>query len=319
MVNEPSVNASKRIIIRDSTLREGLDTPNVAFTPAQRLKIARLLDKANVPEIEIVAPGRVLRDLEFAKRLKEEKLRITTSGLIYAYSPQCRQEIESAGKYLDRFDVVMPVSTKRKPYGREDKIECLRDVLAYALEIHAEVGVGFPQSTQTEVDLLLEIAAAAVKKGAKRVTVYDTNGSADPFEVYRLIEGLKEELGVPLCFHGHNDLGQATANALSAVQAGADVLDVTVNGLGDRAGNTSLEQIVLCLYLKRIETGVILPDLMILSKTVAEESGVHVSKIAPVVGDYVFCHKSPSHLEYPELFEAFDPGLLGLRRELTTS
>ena len=134
-----------------------------------------------------------------------------------------------------------------------------------------------------------------------------------------MIERLRKELGVPLCFHGHNDLGLATANALSAVQAGADVLDVTVNGLGDRAGNTSLEQIVLCLHLRGVETGVILPDLMILSRTVAEESGVDVSKIAPVVGDYVFCHKSPSHLEYPELFEAFDPGLLGLRRESTTS
>ena len=146
MVNEPSVNASKRIVIRDSTLREGLDTPNVAFTIAQKIKIARLLDKANVPEIEIVAPGKVLRDLEFARRLKEEKLRITTSGLVYAYNPQCRHEIESAGRYLDRFDVLMPVSAKRKPYGREDKIECLRDVLAYALEFQPEVGVGFPHS-----------------------------------------------------------------------------------------------------------------------------------------------------------------------------
>ena len=319
MVNEPSVNASKRIIIRDSTLREGLDTPNVAFTPAQRLKIARLLDKAKVPEIEIVAPGKVLGDLEFAKRLKEEKLRITTSGLIYAYNPPCRQEIESASKYLDRFDVVMPVSTKRKPYGREDKIECLRDALAHALEIQPEVGVGFPQSTQTEVDLLLDIAAAAVRIGAKRVTVYDTNGNADPFEIYSLVGRLKKELGVQLCFHGHNDLGLATGNAVSAVQAGADVLDVTVNGLGDRAGNTSLEQIVMCLHLRGIETGVILPDLKILSRTVAEESGIDVSKLAPVVGDYVFCHKSPSHLEYPELFEAFDPGILGLKRDLTTS
>jgi homocitrate synthase NifV len=318
-VNEPSVNTPKRIILRDSTLREGLDTPKVAFTTAHRLEIARLLDKANVPEIEIVAPGRVLSDLEFAETLKEEALRITTSGLVYAYNPQYRQEVESAGRHLDRFDVLMPVSAKRKPYGREEKIACLRDALAYALVFHPDVGVGFPHSTQTEVDLLLEIAAAAVKNGAKRVTLYDTNGSADPFEIYRLIGRLKKELGVPLCFHGHNDLGLATANALSAVQAGADVLDVTVNGLGDRAGNTSLEQIVVCLHLKGVTTGVILSGLKILSRTVAEESGVQLSKIAPVVGDYVFSHKSPSHLQYPELFEAFDPGLLGIRREITTS
>jgi homocitrate synthase NifV len=317
MVNEPSANVSKRIIVRDSTLREGLDTPNVVFTTAQRIRIARLLDKANVSEIEIVAPGKASRDLEFAERLKEEELQITTSGLVYASNPQCKQEIERASKHLDRFDILMPVSAKRKPYDKEAKIECLRDVLGYALDFQPEVGVGFPQSTQTELHVLLEIAAAAVKGGAKRITIYDTNGSASPFEIYCLIERLKKELDVPLCFHGHNDLGLATANALSAVQAGADVLDVTVNGLGDRAGNTSLEQIVMCLHLKGVETGVILPDLMILSRTVAEESGVEVSKIAPVVGDYVFCHKSPSHLEHPELFEAFDPGLLGLDRALT--
>ena len=319
MVNEPSVNASKRIIIRDSTLREGLDTPNVVFTTAQRLKIARLLDKINVPEIEIVAPGKVLRDLEFAKRLKEEELRITTSGLVYAYNPQCRQEIESASKYLDRLDILMPVSARRKPYGIEDKIECLGDVLPYALEFQPDVGVGFPHTTQTEVDLLLEIAIAAVKRGAKRVTLYDTNGSTDPFEIYRLIGRFKKDLSVPICFHGHNDLGLATANAFSAVQAGADILDVTINGLGDRAGNTSLEQIVMCLHLKGVYTGIILHGLKILSTTVAQESGIDVSKIAPVVGDYVFSHKSPSHLEYPELFEAFDPGILGLKRDLTTS
>jgi isopropylmalate/homocitrate/citramalate synthase len=305
------VGLSKKVILKDSTLREGLDTPHVKFTVEQKLKIAKLLDKADVPEIEIVAPSHVLRDLEFVKRLKGERLKIRTSGLIYAYKHECEQEIEEAGRCLDRFDILMPVSEKRMPKNKDKKIECLLNVLTHALDVQSDVGVGFPHSTQTEVEFLLDIGKESERSGAKRVTLYDTNGSSDPFEIYNVIKRLREGLGVALCFHGHNDLGLATANSLSAVYAGADALDVTINGLGDRAGNASFEQVALALHLKGIETGVILRDLALLSKTVEEASGIPVPKLAPILGEYVFCHKSPSHLEVPQLFEAFDPGLIG--------
>ena len=313
------VNSSKKVIIKDSTLREGLDVPNVSFSLEQRLKIVKLLDKANVPEIEIVAPSRVLKDLEFVKMLKEEVLQLKTSGLIYSYNPLCREEIEEASKYLNRFDLLMPVSPKRKPYDRDTKISLLLDALVYSLHYRSDVGVGFPHSTQTEFEFLLKISKESVKNGAKRVTVYDTNGSSDPFTVYDLIKQLKNNLNVTLFFHGHNDLGLATANSLAAVYAGADGLDVTINGLGDRAGNASFEQVVLGLHLKGFDTGVILEDLMRLSKTVEEESGVEVSKLAPIVGEYIFSHKSTSHLENPELFEPFDPELICSDRELDKS
>lgn len=309
--------SSRKIIIKDSTLREGLDVPNVSFLPEQRLNIARLLDKANVQEIEVVAPSRVLKDLEFVKRLKEEGLRLKTSGLIYSYSPHCQQEIEESGKYLNRFDLLMPVSTKRKPYDRDAKIGLLLDMLAYSLQYGSDVGVGFPHSTQTEVEFLLEICKEAVKSGAKRVTIYDTNGGSDPFSVYDLVKRLKEYLDVVLFFHAHNDLGLATANSLAAVYSGANGLDVTINGIGDRAGNASLEQVVLVLHLKGFDTGVILEELRRLSKGVEKESGVEVYKLAPVVGEYIFSHKSPSHLENPELFEAFDPKIVDSYRELS--
>jgi isopropylmalate/homocitrate/citramalate synthase len=313
------VGESKKVILKDSTLREGLDTPNVKFTLAEKLKIAKLLDKANVPEIEIVAPSHVLRDLEFVKRLKEERLKIRTSGLIYAYKADCEREMEEASRCLDRLDILMPVSERRMPSHRDDKIRCLLEVLGHALRFGADVGVGFPHATQTDVEVLLEIGKESVKNGAKRVTVYDTNGSADPFEIYNLMKRLREGLSIALCFHGHNDLGLATANSLSAVYAGADALDVTINGLGDRAGNACFEQVVLALYLRGIGTGVVLKDLALLSRTVEAASGIPVSKLAPILGEYVFCHKSPSHLEVPQLFEAFDPVIIGSGRSLTNS
>jgi isopropylmalate/homocitrate/citramalate synthase len=211
----------------------------------------------------------------------------------------------------------MPVSPKRKPYDRNGKIKHLLKTLTFSLQYLPDVGVGFPHSTQTEISFLLEIGLESVKKGAKRITIYDTNGSSDPFSIYDLIKQLKRGINVPLFFHGHNDLGLATANSLAAVYAGADGLDVTVNGLGDRAGNASLEQVVLNLYVKGFDTGIVLRDLRKLSKTIEEESGIKIFKLAPVVGEKIFIHKSPGHLENPELFEAFDPELISSKRELT--
>lgn len=310
------VNSYKRIVIKDSTLREGLDVPDVDFSFEQKLNIATLMDQAKVPEIEVVAPGKVFQDLEFAKKLSAGGLSIRTSGLVYSFNSQAREEIKEASKYLNRFDLLMPVSPKRKPYERADKISLLLDILAFSLHHSPEVGVGFPHAAQIEIEFLLNISAEAVRQGAKRITFYDTNGSLDPFEVYHLMKKLKEALKVPLFFHGHNDLGMATANSLAAVYAGADGLDVTMNGLGDRAGNASLEQVVLSLHLKGFETGVILKDLKSLSESVEEASGLRVSELAPVVGKHIFVHKSPGHLENPELFEAFNPQLIGSERKL---
>lgn len=308
---------SKKVVIKDSTLREGLDVPGVNFSIEQKLKIAKWLDQAEVPEMEAVAPGHVLRDLEFVKRWKQEKTQIKTSGLIYASSPKCREEIEEASKVLDRFDLLMSVSTKRKPYEKNMKVSHLLDVLSFSLRQLPEVGVGFPNSTQTDIDFLLEISEKSMKSGARRITIYDTNGKSNPFEICQLIKQLKGTLNLPLFFHGHNDLGMATANSLAAVDAGAEGLDVTVNGLGDRAGNTSLEQVVLNLYLRGFDTGIPLQNLKPLSKGVERESGIKVSKLAPIVGEYIFHHESVGHLECPELFEAFDPNLIDSSRILS--
>jgi homocitrate synthase NifV len=307
---------ARKIALRDSTLREGLDTPRVSFSPQQKLRIAKLLDEAGVPEIEIVAPSRVLQDLEFARTVREQLPRLITSGLIYSYSPRAGEEIKRASESLHRFDILMPVLERREPFSREAKLTLLAKVLGHSLAGHSEVGVGFPHSTQTDVQFLLEISHRAVKEGARRLTIYDTNGSANPFSVHALIARLRSEFEVAIFFHGHNDLGLATANALAAVRAGADGLDVTVNGLGDRAGNAPLEQVALALQLGRFETGVALRNLKTMSETVAKESGVQLSKLAPVVGEFVALHKSPSHLMDPDLFEAFDPKLVGIERKL---
>ena len=158
MAHEPPSPPRPVITLRDSTLREGLDVAGVHFSTAQKLRMARLLEEANVPEIEIVAPGRVLADLPFVDTLKAEGARIATAGLLYSASPQVRAEIEAVRGRLDRFELLMPVSEGRKPFARPEKRRVILETLAYARDRAPGVGVGFPQSTQASPEFLLEIS-----------------------------------------------------------------------------------------------------------------------------------------------------------------
>lgn len=313
------MNQKKTIGLRDATLREGLDTPGVCFSMEQRVRIARALEKAGVRELEVVAPSRVVADLQVVRELKREGLRLKVSGLIYAHGKECEREIKDSEETLDRFDLLMPVSSKRPPLKFSEKKRILREAATQAMRVGCDFGVGFPHAFQADEGTVVELAEEAARNGARRVTVYDTNGSADARTVQALIAELKKRVEAELFFHGHNDLGMATANSLAAVQQGAEGLDVTVNGLGDRAGNAALEQVVATLYVKGYESHVVLSEVRELCRAVAQESGVAMGKQAPVVGEYVYWHRSPSHLAMPGLFEAVDPELFGSSRKITES
>jgi isopropylmalate/homocitrate/citramalate synthase len=239
------------------------------------------------------------------------------SGLIYGYGPSLGTQLKKAQGVLDRVDILVPLSDLRPPLGREEKSRQMLAALQMAGDTLGPAGIGFPHATQVESNFLLDMCAQAVQAGAGRLTLYDTNGGSDPFKVADLVAQVREIVkNVELCFHAHNDLGMATANSLAAVMSGADCLDLTVNGLGDRAGNASLEQVALALYLRGMDTGLKLDLLSGLSKTVEAMTLIPISKLAPVIGEFVFCHKSPSHLDAPTLFEAFDPALVGSMRSL---
>ena len=172
---------SQHVTLRDSTLREGQDTPGVSFSTEQKVKIARALEEAGVSEVEIVAPSRVLKDLEAVKVIKDSGLRLRTSGLIYACSSGLAEESKGASKWLDRFDLLMPLSEKREPFDRRGEMQVLLEALSGALSLQCHVGVGFPHATQTQVTFVVDIAQKAIDLGAERFAIYDTNGSADPF------------------------------------------------------------------------------------------------------------------------------------------
>lgn len=303
-----------RVALRDSTLREGLDTPGVTFSVAQRIAIARRLLAAGIREMEVVAPARVARDLAIARRMRKAVPGMTLSGLVYASRPQRDEELARTKGVLDRVDVLIPLSPRRPPSSPAAKMRLLRESLVACARLGLRAGAGFPNATQNP-SAIVAMAQAAQGAGARRVIVYDTNGSCTPTAVDALLRRVCRAVDIPVYFHGHDDLGLATANALAAVRAGASGLDVTVNGLGDRAGNCALEQAAMVLQLGGFATNVRLDAMPGLSAAVARASGVDVSPLAPIVGDYVFRHRSPAHLVAPELFEAFDPALLGARRK----
>jgi homocitrate synthase NifV len=304
------------VVLKDSTMREGLDVPGVALDPDQKRALLGMLAEARIPEVELVAPGHFDRDLLFVKGSGAAELPIRSSGLVYGYGPDWRGQIAMAKGVLDRIDILMPLSDGRPPSGRSEKSRRMREALHAAVDILGDVGVGFPHATQVEQRYLREMCGEAVQEGATRITLYDTNGSSDPWAVADLVERVREITKTPICFHAHNDLGMATANSIAAVRAGAMCLDVTVNGLGDRAGNASIEQVAMVLHAMGVGHGLRLEMLLDLSRAVEAMTGVPVSKLAPVVGEFAFRHKSPSHLESPALFEAFDPALVGALRSV---
>ena len=305
-----------KIILKDATMREGLDVPGVALDSDQKRALLAKLVEARVPEAELVAPGHFDRDLDFLKKSGAAELPIRTAGLIYGHGPHWREQVGKARGILDRVDILMPLSDLRPPAGRSEKSRQMSEALRAAVDDLGEVGVGFPHATQVERGFLLAMCAEAVQTGAGRITLYDTNGSSDPWAVGEIVGSVRGIGEIAICFHAHNDLGMATANSVAAVRAGATCLDVTVNGLGDRAGNASLEQVALALHARGISHGLRLTMLRDLSRAVEAMTLVPVSKLAPVVGEFAFRHKSPGHLASPALFEAFDPALVGAARSV---
>ena len=306
----------RRVILKDSTMREGLDVPGLTLDQDRKRTLLRKLSEIGVQEAEVVAPGHFERDLKSLQEMNASELVIRSSGLIYGNRPAWRDQIARANGVLDRVDILMPLAARRPPFDLKEKARLLREAVRVSADSLADVGVGFPHATQVEQEFLLEMCLEGVEAGAKRITLYDTNGSSDPWEVAGLVGTVRKVVEVEICFHAHNDLGMATANSLAAVWAGAECLDVTVNGLGDRAGNASMEQVVVALHNREVEHGLRLGLLLELSRWVVEATGMPVPKLAPIVGDFVFSHKSPSHLETPTLFEAFDPGLIGASRSI---
>lgn len=314
------------VIVNDCTLREGEQSALVNIRPTQKVNIAKRLTEASISRIQVGYPGLSTTDFDVITELKTNGIDATLEGVILGYLPNWQEQMKAA---IDSgVDVASIVYVTSKP--RYEKIfqvtqqeikERSRLLIQEAKRGGLEVSFAPADTTRTEIDFVLELVQLAEASGADRIVVADTLGAATPGAVRWLVEQVRAAGRLPIEYHGHNDFGLALANAISAVEAGATMIDTTLNGWGDRTGNPSTEEFVAIMdLLFNNSVGIDLLGITQLSKEVAEELGVPIHPTKPMSGSLAFAHKLETHvkavLKYSPAFESFDPALVGGTRRV---
>lgn len=287
----------KTISLIDTTLRDGEQAPGVVFLLKEKLEICSLLDKAGIGEVEIGTPA-------MGKREAHDLRTIVRQGYRFKTLSWCRariSDIEVAGKIgSNGVHISFPVSEIHLEALDKSKawvMDSLNTLVKYAADRFEYVTIGAQDASRCEMKFLNEFISAANSLGVYRVRIADTVGILNPFSTFQLFRKIrKKHPSIGLEFHGHNDLGMATANTITAFQAGANYASVTVNGIGERAGNAALEEVVMALRISdKTDLPVQTQYLSQLSQYVSRASGKPITDFKPVTGNMVLKHESGIH------------------------
>lgn len=300
----------------DSTLRDGEQAPGVSFTREEKLQIARLLDQSGVDELEAGIPAMGDDELETLRQIVGLKL----NARISVWSRALKSDIDACAKTgAQGIHIAFPLSDiQLSSIGKDfDWVKnSLPELVIYARRFFRYVSVGAQDAGRTDKSRLMEFLTLASKQDICRVRIADTVGMLTPFATFQLIRTIKTQLpNLSIDFHGHNDLGMATANAITAWEAGADNLSVTVNGLGERAGNSALEEVMVSLSTQFGVTKYNTSVIQELCVRVAECSQRPIPAGKAVTGAMVYSHESGIHVHStllnPTAFQLFDGQLVG--------
>ncbi|MEY8837808.1 2-isopropylmalate synthase [Cribrihabitans sp. XS_ASV171] len=317
-----------RVLIFDTTLRDGEQSPGATMTHEEKLEIAELLDEMGVDIIEagfpIASEGDFKAVAEIAKRSKDAVI----CGLARANPTdidRCWEAVKNAGKpRIHTFIGTSPLHRAIPNLTQDEMAERIHETVTHARNLCDNVQWSPMDATRTEWDYLCRVVEIAIKAGATTINIPDTVGYTAPEEsadlIRRLIQTVPGADEVVFATHCHNDLGLATANALAAVAGGARQIECTINGLGERAGNTALEEVVMALKTRHDimpwHTRVDTTKIMHISRRVSTVSGFPVQFNKAIVGKNAFAHESGIHqdgmLKNRENFEIMRPEDIGL-------
>jgi 2-isopropylmalate synthase len=295
--------SSERVFIFDTTLRDGEQAPGFHLNTAAKLRIARQLERLGVDVIDAGFPSQSAGDFDACRRIAREIRGVTVTALARAD----RDEIDTAWSAIKdaavpQLHIVVPSSDlhieRKLGMTRAEVLAMGREMIAYARSLCALVQYSAEDSGRADVDYLVACVEAMIEAGASVVNLADTTGYCLPTEFGELVTHVREHAqgakDVLLSVHCHDDLGLATANAKAGLLAGARRVECTVNGIGERAGNTSLEEIVMLLRVRKerlgFDTGIDTGEIMRTSRLVSELTGTPVQPNKAVVGANAFSH-----------------------------
>ena len=328
--------------IFDTTLRDGEQSPGATMTSAEKLEVARSLARMGVDIIEAGFPAASPDDLEAVRRIAievgnqsrgEPEARVPIiAGLARANKTdidKAWEAVQGAQKprihtFLATSEIHMKHKLKMDP---EDVVARVSEMVAYARTLCADVEFSPEDAGRSDPEFLYVVLSEAIKSGATTLNIPDTVGYTTPDEFYKLIDGIIKNTpgmhdGITVSVHCHDDLGLATANTLAGIQAGARQAEVTINGIGERAGNTSLEEVVMTLKTRHpifnLETGIETQQLARVSKLVCNYTGIVVQPNKAIVGANAFAHEAGIHqdgmLKHQTTYEIMRPEDVGVNQ-----
>lgn len=312
-----------RVRIFDTTLRDGEQTPGVSLSPEQKLQIAKSLDELGVDAIEAGFPVISEGEKKAVKMISNAGLSAEICGLARANKGDIDAIVDAGLEYVHAFIATSDMHLKYKlEMSRDEALAKAVEAVEYAKSRGLQVEFSAEDATRTDREFLRTVFSSVAKSGADRIDIPDTVGYSTPEYIAEITKDAISATNLPVSVHCHNDFGLAVANAISGIQAGAQCAHVTINGIGERAGNASLEELVMALqclkFDEKRETKIDTKKLYNTSRYVSRIVGIQVQPNKAIVGENAFGHESGIHthgiLSNPLTYEPISPELVGRKR-----